>query len=215
MNRFLSVWLSSLSKRMLTTISIIAVVSALIFLITRDPVFLSLEALAIGIGLLIYFKNRSQGVDGGLISDSTLMNKRYLSFQLSSGMSRKEYVDSYSLIFLMLMPLIFIVFLAIMWSIGDTLKENLVFAATLTMTLFPLFYVITYHNICTMTGSNDTGRFILMALMFVILFFGTFLCIIFTGGSRFFYLFISIIISLVSTLKLRELSIVKMLDADI
>ncbi len=117
MNRFLSAWLSSLSMKVLAITSVIGAVAILLFLIIGDPIVISLEALAIGVGLLIYLRSRSQGIDGGLVSDPNLMNKRYLSFQLSCGMGRKEYVDSYSIMFLMLMPLVFIVFLAVTWSV--------------------------------------------------------------------------------------------------
>ncbi|MBQ7978758.1 MAG: hypothetical protein IJ248_03285 [Candidatus Methanomethylophilaceae archaeon] len=215
MNRFLSVWLSSLSIKALTIIAIAAIAAVLLFFVIGDPIIISLEALAIGIGLLIYFRSKSQGIDSGLISDSNLMNKRYLSFQLSCGMSRKEYVDSYSLMFFMIMPLVFMVFLAVTWSVGDGLEEKLVFAATLTLVMLPLLYIVIYHNICTMTGRNDYGRFLLMILLFLVLFFGTFLCLTMLSSFRSFGVFISITISLISTLKLRELSIAKMLGADI
>ena len=215
MNRFLSAWVSSLSTSMLATVSAIAIAAIIMFLIIGDPIFLSLEALAIGVGLLIYFRSRSQGIDGGLTFDPTLMNNRYLSFQLSCGMSRKEYVDSYSIMFLMLTPLIFIVFLALTWSVGDTLEEKIVSAMTLTAAMLPLLYVTTYHSICMMTGSNDYGRFLLMILLFLVFFFGTFLCVTMLSGFRSFGMFLSVIVAVASTLKLREMSIERMMKADI
>lgn len=215
MNRFLSAWLSSLSIKVLAITSVIGAAAILLFLIIGDPIVISLEALAIGVGLLIYLRSRSQGIDGGLVSDPNLMNKRYLSFQLSCGMGRKEYVDSYSIMFLMLMPLVFIVFLAVTWSVGDTMEEKLVSAVTLTAAMLPLLYITTYHSICMMAGSNDYGRFLLMILLYLVLFFGTFICVTMLSGFRSFGMFLSIIVAVASTLKLREMSIERMMKADI
>ncbi len=215
MNRFLSAWLSSLSMKVLAITSVIGAVAILLFLIIGDPIVISLEALAIGVGLLIYLRSRSQGIDGGLVSDPNLMNKRYLSFQLSCGMGRKEYVDSYSIMFLMLMPLVFIVFLAVTWSVGDTMEEKLVSAVTLTAAMLPLLYITTYHSICMMAGSNDYGRFLLMILLYLVLFFGTFICVTMLSGFRSFGMLLSIIVAVASTLKLREMSIERMMKADI
>ncbi len=215
MNRFLSAWLSLLSRRMLVTVSVIAAVAILLFLVTGDPVIISLEALAIGVGLLIYLRSSTQGMESGLVSDPTLMNRRYLSFQLSCGMGRKEYVDSYSLMFLMILPLVFTVFLAVTWSSGDTLEERLTSAVILTAAMLPLLYIITYHSICMMTGGNDYGRFLLMILLFLVLFFGTFLCATMLSGLRSLGMFLSIIVAVTSALKLREMSIERMMKADI
>ena len=96
MNRFLLVWAASFNVRTAIGLAILAAVILVAFALTVDPVIIALAAAASVIGIVMYARNKEQGIDGSLLSNPSMAENRFLSFQLACGMDRREYVNAYS-----------------------------------------------------------------------------------------------------------------------
>jgi hypothetical protein len=153
-NRFLRVWTSSFNVRSAIGLAILAAMVLAVFALTVDPVIIALAVAASVVGIVIYARSKEQGIDGSLLSNPSMTENRFLSFQLACGMDRKEYVDSYSLLFLAFIPVIFAVFSVCMVTFLDDTVKGLGSALVLTVLMILLFYMVLYHNICEMAGES-------------------------------------------------------------
>ncbi|MBR6205330.1 MAG: hypothetical protein IKQ60_09915 [Candidatus Methanomethylophilaceae archaeon] len=215
MNRFLSVWLSTFSaKSALGLLALIALV-LLAFALTADPLIIALAAVAFVIGIVAYSRSRSQGVERSLLSGPSAEEDRFLSFQLASGMDRKEYVDSYSVLLLIFLPAVFAVFLVCMRSFLGDAARGAESALTLTLLMVPLFYMVIHHNICAMAGEDRPARFLAMVLLYVLYFLGVLVGLIVVLDAPLLGMVVSGAIAIAAALALRSRSIEKMMRADV
>ncbi len=215
MNRFLRVWAASFNVRTAIWLAILGVMTLLAFALTVDPVIIALAAAASTIGIVIYARSKEQGIDISLLSGSAMEEDRFLSFQLACGMDRKEYVDAYSWLFLAFLPLIFMLFLVLMWTmLGDPFK-SVESALTLTLLMVPLFYMIIHHNVCALAGHDRPARFLASLMLYLLFFLGVLVGLVALMDAPLLGMVVSAALGLAVAIFLRSRSIEVMMKADI
>ncbi len=215
MNRFLRVWVTSFNIRTAIGLVMLAAMVLVAFALTVDPVIIVLAAAASVIGIIMYARNREQGIDSMLLSCPGMAENRFLSFQLACGMDRKEYVDSYSWLLLAFFPLIFALFLALMWTLLHDLVKGVEGALTLTLLTVPLFYMVVHHNICALAGHDKPARFLAMLILYVLFFLGVLIWLIYLMDAPLLGMATSAAMALAVATSLRRMSIKRMAGADL
>jgi len=214
-NRFLRVWASSLNVRTVIGLSVIAAIVLAAFFMTASPLIIGLAAMVFAIGIVVYNRSRNSGIEGSLISDSNLTENRYLSFQISCGMSRDEYVDSYLAVSMFILPPIFVIlFVMFNTQIGDT-GTALCCAWEMTAMALLLIMMVVHHNIKRLSGHDDAVRFLLMLLLFIALFFGILVVQIALWGAPYWGTIILTVLACAGAVYLRKKSIECMRKADV
>ena len=215
MNRFIRLWASSLNLRMCIALLVITAAILAAFLMTEDPLVIGLAAMAFAAGIVVYNRSRNSGIDGSLISDPNLTEKRYLSFQISCGMSREEYVDSYLAASMFILPPTFVIFFVIFHTYLETIDVALSCAWEMTaMMLMPIVMVV-HQNIGVLSGHDDAVGFVLIMLMFIALFFGILVVQIASWGAPYWGTIVLTILACAGAVYFRMKSIECMMKADI
>ena len=214
MNRFLRVWAASFSVRTAIGLAMLAAMVLAAFALTVDPVIIALAAAASVIGIVIYARSKEQGIDGSLLSGPAAEN-RFLSFQLASGMDRKEYVDAYSWLLLASLPLIFMLFLVLMRTMLEDSVKSVESALTLTLLVVPMFYMIVHHNVCALAGHDRPARFLAGMLLYILFFLGVLVWLIYMMDAPLLGMAVSAVIGIAAAVSFRGRSIEAIMRADV
>lgn len=215
MNRFLRVWASSLNVKTFIGLLVIVAIILAAFFMTESPLVIGLAAMAFAIWIVVYNRSRNSGIEGSLISDPNLTENRYLSFQISCGMSRDEYVDSYLAASMFILPPIFaILFVMFYTQIGET-GTALYCAWEMTAMVLLLIMMVVHHNIRVLSGHDDAARFVLMLLLFIVMFFGILVVQIALWGAPYWGTIILTILACAGAVYFRMKSIECMRKADV
>ena len=215
MNRFLRVWAASFSIKTAIGLAILAAMILAAFALTVDPVIIALAAAASVMGIVIYARNKEQGIDGSLLSNPSMTENRFLSFQLACGMDRKEYVDAYSWLVLAFLPLIFALFLVPMWTLLGNPAKSVESALTLTLLMVPLFYMIIHHNVCILAGRDRPARFFAVLMLCILFFLGVLVGLIYLMDAPLLGMAVSAVIGVLAALSFRGKSIGMIMRADV
>ena len=215
MNRFLRVWAASFSIKAAIGLAMLAAVILAAFALTVDPVIIALAAAASVIGIVIYSRNREQGIDGSLLSNPSTAENRFLSFQLACGMDRKEYVDAYSWLLLAFLPLIFALFLVLAWTLLEDPVKSVEGALTLALLMVPLFYMIVHRNVCVLAGRDRPVRFLAAMLLYILFFLGVLVWLIYLMDAPLLGMTVSAVIGIATAASLRGRAIETIMRADV
>jgi hypothetical protein len=214
-NRFFRVWASSLNVRTVIGLLAMAAIVLAAFFMTENPLVIGLAAMAFAVGIVVYNRSRNSGIEGSLISDPNLTENRYLSFQISCGMSRDEYVDSYLAASLFILPPIFAILLVMFYTHIGEIGTALCCAWEMTAMVLLLIMMVVHHNIGVLSGHDDAVRFILMLLLFIALFFGILVVQITLWGAPYWGTIILTILACAGAIYFRMRAIKCMRKADI
>lgn len=214
MNRFLRVWAASADGRVVAALVAFLVLTAVAVVITRDADTVLIAAVIFCISAAVYSRSLHAGMDEAA-ADQQIANSRFLSFELASGMSRKEYVDSYIVTSSIIIPPVFVVMLVLLCSYtGDTV-DGIAGALALTVAMLPLLCLVVHQNACSLAGRSEAGGFLLKMLLLILLFFIVLAGLVKFSGSAPWILLFTMLIGLPAASELRSMAIGVMMKADV